>query len=102
MAHDGAGCHGSTLGDGPSPCNDSIFSKTGMTAPVFRENGRCPMAIRIQEIAPECEVREMNVFSSWETISTRRRLMRKTWAEIDSRRSGTQRGSSSENSDSRL
>lgn len=69
-------------------------------APVFSLNSRWLTASRIEVIAPEWAVKEINSLRSLEKMSSRNSFRRAVRAELDSRSSASQSSSSSVNPDS--
>lgn len=88
---------GSITVGGGCPYTLCAFTKTGIMAPVFSLNSRWLTASRIEVIAPECAVKEMNSFRSLEKTSSRNSFRRAVRAESDSRSSASQSSSSSVN-----
>ncbi len=78
VVHVGAGVDVAMLEDGASPAIVVPFTKTGITAPVAKENLRCPIAVKSDPIEPEWLVSEMKVLSSLRKMSFNSSVKRAT------------------------
>jgi hypothetical protein len=77
-------------------------TRTGITAPVPRENSLCPRTRKRLRISPLCEVMDSQALASWAKMSSRTRLERESCAAEVSATTPDQKGSFSGNVGSKL